>query len=360
MACSYSASRLAAPAPASPAPAETAPVTTCTSSSRVPKARLSTAALSAAASEAGEKSTGHRIVVIAVVILVSPIRDQVLQGLCHPSRWAYKTRGCVCRESSNGVRRAPLSLFDSNRPEGLGVHDGPGLVDADGPGGEGVGQAGQHRWGGPAGQLWLREDGAGGGDPGGGVVRGDVQGAAEQRGGARVAVRGGDAAGVDFPGEVELRGEGEPGDAFQDGRECQQRGSSNLPNSVSAKVRRASQTEVATVVACSGSVIVPIPRNLQPTTDSAFSVTTLAQGWTAASLGRMGCSSMTCHTPPATNQPHQLRTARQSKIAGHQLMGPGRLPDRGAGPELGQVRLDVQHRGAVDRVQTPHADRPGR
>ena len=53
---------------------------------------------------------------------------------------------------------------------------------------------------------------------------GDVQGVPEQRGGVRVAVRGGDPAGVDFPGELELRGEGESGDAFQDGREFQQRG----------------------------------------------------------------------------------------------------------------------------------------
>ena len=108
---------------------------------------------------------------------------------------------------------------------GHGAHDGPGLFDADGPGGERVGQSGQHRRGVPAADIkWLREDGAGGGDPGGGVVRGDVQGAAEQRGGVGVAVRGGDPAGVDLPGELELRGEGEPGDAFQGGRECQQRG----------------------------------------------------------------------------------------------------------------------------------------
>jgi len=46
--------------------------------------------------------------------------------------------------------------------------------------------------------------------------------AAEQRGGAGVAVRGGDPAGVDLPGEPELRGVGEPGDAFQDGPELQQ------------------------------------------------------------------------------------------------------------------------------------------
>src|SRR6478735_6819612 len=96
-------------------------------------------------------------------------------------------------------------------------------------------------------------------------------------------------------------------------------GSSNFENSVSAKDRRASQTEVATVLACSGSVIVPIPKNLQPTTDSACSVTILGpshalsrassrpvtQDQTSATHGAKLSLDYDCSTRTATNESQQ-------------------------------------------------------
>ena len=124
-------------------------------------------------------------VVSPVVALRAPMVSSTFSAGCVFVEFAVGVAGEGDHPGEHGerVRFGELAVFDEqvlHEVAGVGstaggspfmvLHDGPGLLDADGAGGEGVGQAGQHRWGGPAGQQWLREDGAGGGDPGGGVV----------------------------------------------------------------------------------------------------------------------------------------------------------------------------------------------
>ncbi len=167
-----------------------------------------------------------------------------------------------------------------------------------------VGQAGQHRRRLPTAELWLGEDGAGGADPGGGVVRGDLQGAAEQRSGAGVAVGGGDPAGVDLPGQLDLRGEGEPGDAFQGRRELQQRGL------VEVREFGAGQRPqgIADGTGHGGGLLRIGDRahTKEPTTwhRQCPPGNNSRAGWTAAS-GVNGLLTNDISTPPATYQPQQ-------------------------------------------------------
>ena len=105
-----------------------------------------------------------------------------------------------------------------------GGDDGAGLLDADHPVVECGGQGGQDWVCGAAGGLYLGEHHFRGVHPGPGVRGGDRQGFAEQRDGGRGPEARGGVPGVDLPGQPDLGGVPEPGEAFDglgDGQQVQ-------------------------------------------------------------------------------------------------------------------------------------------